>query len=381
MNIISRIKHIDKIMLSYIIFLVFIGVLAISSATRANITGDYSYVTKQVIFFAIGIVIMLAIALYDFSAFGEELRLVSAAGLYLLNIGSLVFVLHAGKIAKGAERWIPIGGFNLQPSEFGKVIMIFCLAAFISKSTKYINKIWVLGINAILLVIPIVLIMMQPSLSTSIIFIAIFAAQIFVAKIDYRYIIGGLVLAGLILGGLELDAKREKPLFLKPYQAKRILALFEPDKYLKEEAFQTRKSMQAIGSGKFYGKGIYNGNLNKAEYLPEPHTDFIFSIVAEESGFLMCTLLIVIYFLLILRITIISWGIKDMFKKLMVVGVAAMLAFQVFVNIGVVTGVLPNTGMPLPFISSGGSSLITNMIAIGMVLNIDVSRKNRYMLI
>ncbi|OGO87098.1 MAG: rod shape-determining protein RodA [Clostridiales bacterium GWE2_32_10] len=363
-------------------FLLFgIGIIAIASATRANITGDYSYVIKQGLWFVIGFAIMILIVLYDFSQFDENFRVFGAIVLYIVNIALLVFVLFVGATAKGAERWIEIVGFRLQPSEFAKVIMIFCFAVFLSKSAESINKIWVLAINMILLFIPIILIIVQPSLSTGIIFIAIFAAQVFIAKIDYKYIIGGVVLLVIMLVAIELDAKQENPIFLKEYQAKRILALFEPGKYQKEEAYQTRKSVEAIGSGRFSGKGIYQGNLNKAEYLPEPHTDFIFSIIAEESGFLMCMIIIIAYMALIYKIVNISIGMTDKFKKFLIIGVAAMFAFQAFVNIGVVSGILPNTGMPLPLISYGGSSLITNMIALGMILNIDTSRKNRYRLI
>ncbi|HCC06855.1 MAG TPA: rod shape-determining protein RodA [Clostridiales bacterium] len=377
----QRIKHIDKVILGLILFLVAISIIAITSATRANITGDYSYVIKQCMWFGIGFVAMLFIIVYDFSQFDENFRMFGAIVIYFLNIALLVFVLFIGTTAKGAERWIEIVGFRFQPSEFAKVIMIFCIAVFLSKSAENINKIWVLAINLILLAIPMILIIIQPSLSTSLVFIAIFAAQIFVADIDYKYIIFGVVLVVLLLFALRLDAKQEDPIFLRDYQAKRILALFEPDKYQKEEAYQTRKSVEAIGSGQLAGKGIYKGNLNKAEYLPEPHTDFIFSIIAEESGFLMCAMIIIIYALLIYRIVDIALRVSDKFKKYLVVGVAAMIAFQAFVNIGVVSGMLPSTGMPLPFLSYGGSSMITNMIAIGMVLNLDTSSKNRYMLI
>ena len=377
----QRIKYIDKTILGLVFLLFGIGMIAIASATRANITGDYSYVIKQGLWFVIGFAIMILIVLYDFSQFDENFRVFGAIVLYIVNIALLVFVLFVGATAKGAERWIEIVGFRFQPSEFAKVIMIFCFAVFLSKSAESINKIWVLAINMILLLIPIILIIVQPSLSTGIIFIAIFAAQVFIAKIDYKYIIAGAVLLVIMLVAIELDAKQENPIFLKEYQAKRILALFEPGKYQKEEAYQTRKSVEAIGSGRFSGKGIYQGNLNKAEYLPEPHTDFIFSIIAEESGFLMCMIIIIAYMALIYKIVNISIGMTDKFKKFLIIGVAAMFAFQAFVNIGVVSGILPNTGMPLPLISYGGSSLITNMIALGMILNIDTSRKNRYRLI
>ena len=197
----------------------------------------------------------------------------------------------------------------------------------------------------------------------------------FVAELDYRLIGKILIIVVPIIGIIVLDSIREDPLFvdlvLKDYMITRIrdLVIQDPGS---ETYYQTMKSISAISSGQLTGKGLYQGTLNQLSYLPEPQNDFIFSAIGEEFGFLGCMLVLALLFFIIVRCIMIAMEARDMKERLIAAGVAGMFVFQTFVNVGVATGIMPNTGMSLPFVSSGGSSLWTNMVAVGLVLNIDL---------
>ncbi len=374
----QRLKNIDKTIIVLVFLLSIIGLIAISSATGANISGDYSKIIVQAVWMVFGFASMFIIALFNFNMIDENLRNILAIAMYILNITLLIAVLIFGYEVNGAVRWMRIGPFNFQPSEFAKLIMIFCMAAFLSLQDDNINNPIYLLMNIALVFLPIIFILKQPNLSTSIVFVLIFLAQLFVARLDYRYILWGLALLIPVLLGFLWYIKRPDQKLLEDYQKIRILAALSPGDYANKEAYQTIKSVQAIGSGRLYGKGIYQGILNKAKYLPEPQTDFIFSIIAEEVGFLGCSAILLIYFVLIVKGILLVRNIDDIFIKLVVTGIIAMIFFQVFINVGVVTGILPNTGLTLPFISYGGSSFLMNMMAIGFLLNIGIKKKQSY---
>ena len=369
----NQLRNFDFLMVLLVCALVVIGIVAISSATHVNLGEDPTIFRSQILFFVIGIILLFIASFIDYTVLGELYWFA-----YFVNIGLLLAVLAFGKEIKGATRWLNIGFTSIQPSEFAKIIMIFCLAKYIDKRKERINNIFVLGSIAIFMFIPMFLIQKQPSLSASLVFIAILIVELFVAKIDYRYIISAVGIAtSSITGILWYAAQPNHPLleiFLQPYQIRRIKALLHPELYTNTDYYQTNQSISAIGSGQLYGKGLYQGTLNQLSYLPEPHNDFIFSVIGEEFGFAGCMVILVIMFLIIIRCLWIAKDAKDLFGRLIATGVAGMLGFQTFVNVGVVTGILPNTGMTLPFLSSGGSSLWTNMIAIGLVLNVGMRK-------
>ena len=202
---------------------------------------------------------------------------------------------------------------------------------------------------------------------------------LYVGGISYKYIISAVLIGIPIIFLILIYIQNPNQKLLKDYQRDRIMAMIHKDnKEYADDYFQTKQSVHAIGSGQLYGKGLYKGTLNQLSYLPEPHTDFIFSVIGEEFGFVVFILIIGIFFFLITRALWIAKDAKDLFGKLLVVGVVSMLGFQAFVNIGVVTALLPNTGLPLPFISAGGSSLWTNMIGIGLILNVGMRRKKSF---
>ena len=228
-----------------------------------------------------------------------------------------------------------------------------------------------------LVIVPVILVFVQPALSASLVILFIFCVQMFVAEIDYRFIGKILIIVVPIVAVIVLDSIREDPIFVdlifKDYMITRIkdLVIQDPSS---ETYYQTMKSISAISSGQLTGKGLYQGTLNQLSYLPEPQNDFIFSVIGEEFGFIGCMVVLGLLFFIIIRCILIAMESRDMKERLIASGVAGMLIFQTFVNVGVATGIMPNTGMSLPFVSSGGSSLWTNMAAIGLVLNIDLRR-------
>ena len=211
------------------------------------------------------------------------------------------------------------------------------------------------------------LIQKQPALSASLVLVAIFCIEIFIAGLDWRIIRNVLVVTVPIVALILFDVSREHPLFTDKILAEHqstypFLCGPQPRSSL---YYQTEKSISAIGSGKFLGKGLFHGTLNQLSYLPEPHNDFIFSVIGEEFGFLGCIFVLAILLFIVFRCIVIAISARDTFSQLVAAGIAGMFAFQTFVNMGVATGILPNTGMSLPFVSYGGSSMWTNMVALG----------------
>ncbi|MBQ9091358.1 MAG: rod shape-determining protein RodA, partial [Anaerotignum sp.] len=269
--------------------------------------------------------------------------------------------------------WIAVGPLTIQPSEFAKVIMIFCLAKLITLRQKEINDLPMIGILCGFLLIPLILIQKQPALSASLVLVAIFCIELFIAGLDWGIIRTVLVVTVPAILLILFDVSRANPLFtdkvFQPHQFNRILSFVDPSRDA-NLYYQTEKSISAIGSGQLTGKGLFNGTLNQLSYLPEPHNDFIFSVIGEEFGFFGCIFVLAVLLFIVFRCILVATSARDTFSQLVAAVIAGMFAFQTFVNAGVATGILPNTGMSLPFVSYGGSSMWTNMVAVGLILNI-----------
>lgn len=368
----AKFQNLDKWLVAAVCVLSIFGIICIGSALHVNLGEDPSNYYSQMVFFATGLVIMFIVAFFDIDYLSRFDRT-----LYIVNILLLVAVILVGSSSNNAVRWIKIGPVRLQPSEFSKVIMIFCMANFIDKKKDSINNISILARLCALVIVPVILVFVQPALSASLVIPFIFCVQMFVAEIDYRFIGKILIIVVPIVAVIVLDSIREDPIFVdlifKDYMITRIkdLVIQDPSS---ETYYQTMKSISAISSGQLTGKGLYQGTLNQLSYLPEPQNDFIFSVIGEEFGFIGCMVVLGLLFFIIIRCIFIAMESRDMKERLIASGVAGMLIFQTFVNVGVATGIMPNTGMSLPFVSSGGSSLWTNMAAIGLVLNIDLRR-------
>lgn len=368
MDIKKYIQNLDWWLVGAVCLLALFGLVCIASATRINLGESPSNVIKQGVFLLIGIVLMIVAANVDYEYFSQFY-----IPIYILNILLLLAVLFLGTNNKGATRWIAIGPLTIQPSEFAKVIMIFCLAKIITMRQKTLNDLQTLGFLCVATGIPLILIQKQPALSASLVLVAIFCIELFIAGLDWRIIRNVLVVIVPIVVLILFDVSRENPLFtdkiFAEHQFNRILSFVDPSRDA-SLYYQTEKSISAIGSGQLIGKGLFHGTLNQLSYLPEPHNDFIFSVIGEEFGFFGCIFVLAVLLFIVFRCIVIAISARDTFSQLLAAGIADMFAFQTFVNAGVATGILPNTGMSLPFVSYGGSSMWTNMIAIGLMLNI-----------
>ncbi|MBR1444980.1 MAG: rod shape-determining protein RodA [Firmicutes bacterium] len=359
----------DILLVILVFFVIGIGIVIIGSATRINVYSTSSEYESQQLWFALGIILMLAAAFIDYHLMSKFYLVI-----YFFNLFLLIIVLFLGS-GDEVSRWI----FGIQPSEFSKIFMIIFLATYIDKNKEKINTFPVIAISALATAIPTILIKLQPSLSASLVTIVIYAVILFVGNIDIKYVGIVLLIVGISVAIFYFDVMSEDHFLLSKildeYQIKRIVSSINLDLTGTDpDYYQTRNSIWAIGSGQLTGKGLYNGMINQLSYLPESHNDFIFSVIGEEFGFVGCIGVIILMFLIIIRCVLIAIKACDNLGTLIVSGVVGMFAFQTFGNIGVATGLLPNTGIPLPFISYGGSSMWINMIAIGLVLNVGMKK-------
>jgi rod shape determining protein RodA len=363
-----QLNRFDVLLALMVIGLSIFGVFAIGSATNID-----TYANRQIFGVVLGTIIMLMVACIDYRFIGKFYWFI-----YVFNLLFLLSVLLFGSDAKGATRWIDLGIATIQPSEFNKIFMVIFLAKIIDKNKEKINSPFFLLQIVILVGAPMLLIFKQPDLSTSMVLIFMLVIMVFVAEINYKYVLSVLALAIPTLTFLFWYVLQPTQSLLKDYQVRRILALIYPEEYLLSEAYQQYNSILAIGSGQLYGKGIYNGTVTSVKntnFLSEPQTDFIFSVIGEELGFVGGSLLIVAIFIIAIKCILIAKDAKDLYGMLIVTGIVSIIIFQTFVNVGVATALLPNTGIPLPFISYGLSSLLSNMIGIGLILNISMQRK------
>lgn len=352
----------------YILLLNLLGLMLIRSAANH----DTDIVTKQIIGVLVGFGLVAAVAMIDYHRWISMYVLV-----YVVCVGMLVSVLFFGKTVNNATRWIvlPIIG-QIQPSEFVKIGAILFFAWLFSSQIERINHISTLIISIVLFSVLFLLIFSQPDLSTGIVLSFIFVSMIFVAGISYRWVFGVLgTLIPLAVGFIYLLQHNMVPL-LKDYQARRILAFIDREKYA-EVNLQQDNSIMAIGSGMLSGKGLNNNTLasvKNGNFLSEEQTDFIFAVVGEELGFIGCIIVLILISLVVVECLWLASRAPDLSGRLICTGMASLIAFQSFCNIAVATGVFPNTGLPLPFVSYGVSSLISIYIGIGICLNVGLQR-------
>lgn len=356
-------------LLIYMLALSSIGVLAIWSATNQ----DSAQTGKQIMGIIIGLVITLILSMIDYHKFLSLSTLV-----YLACVGILAAVLVFGRSRGIATRWIvlPVIG-QIQPAEFVKIGLILFFSWYFQKYQERINQPAVLGIGLLLFAIPIVLIYLQPNLSTVLVTTVIIAAIVFASGISYRWILGALgVVIPFGLGVVYLLQYNMIP-FIEEYQANRILTWLDPSKDA-SGYYQQENSIMAISSGRLWGKWQAVSDIpsvKSGNFLAEEQTDFIFAIVGEEMGFIGSVIVIALFMLLVWECLLMANRAKDLSGKLICTGMATFLGFQGFANIAVATGIFPNTGLPLPFISYGVSSLLSLFIGMGFVLNVGLQRK------
>lgn len=365
-----KLRNFNFRLVIYVLLLNIFGVMVIRSATNQ----DMAIVSKQITGIIVGFGIVLGLSLFDYH------KLLSMATLvYGLSLVLLIAVLLFGETRNNAQRWLvlPVLG-QIQPSEFVKIGLIVFFAWFFNRYQEYINRFRTLALAAVLFAVPVFLILEEPDLSTSIVTIVSFTCMLFVTGISYRWI-GGALAVLIPCGALFIYLLQYNLVpFLQGYQARRILAFVNKAKFA-EENLQQNNSIMAIGSGMLKGKGLNNNTLasvKNGNFLSEEQTDFIFAVIGEELGFIGCTLVIILIALVVYECLIMASRACDMAGRLVCVGMAALVAFQSFTNIAVATGLFPNTGLPLPFVSYGVSSLISIYIGIGISLNVGLQRKN-----
>lgn len=368
MNFLKKysLKDYNFILVISVIALSVIGILAVGSALP-------SAQSKQIIGVILGIIAMVIISLIDF-----EWILNFYWAIYGINILLLLCVKFFGVNFNGAQRWIDLGFTTLQPSDLTKIFLILFFAKFLMKQEGRLKEPKVI-IQCILLVLPsLYLIITQPNLSNTICITAVFCVLMYLGGLSYKFI--GTVFAIIIpciaiFIGIALMPNQP---FLKPYQQERILAWLNPDEYSSDTGYQQQNSIVAIGSGQLTGKGLNNNtttSVKNGNFLLEAETDFIFAIIGEEMGFVGCCIIIFLLLLIILQCIIIGMKSQTLAGQIICGGVAALIGFQSFINMGVATGVLPNTGLSLPFVSAGLTSIVCFYMGIGFVLNVGLQPK------
>ena len=354
----------DFVLVAATLGVIIMSLVIIGSATHVNTPGGvrFWFVQRQGIFAVIDVALALFFMNFDYKmlqGYGNK--------LYVFNLIMLLAVMLVGHSALGAQRWIAIGPINIQPSEFSKLIMIISLATILEDRLGKLNSVHDLLPIAGYVGIPFLLVLKQPDLGTSLVFMAIFFGMIFVCGIRLR-LLGGIIVAGIA----SLPVLWH---FLKDYQKMRIMVFMDPNVDPLGSGYHIIQSKIAIGSGMLFGKGLFEGTQSQLNFLPENHTDFIFAVVGEELGFVGAAILLLLYLIILWRGVQIAKDASDMFGRLLATGVTSMLAFHVLVNVGMTTGIMPVTGIPLPFMSYGVSSLTTNILSIAVLLNIHLRKQ------
>ena len=364
-----RVRDYDFKLIIMLIAITVVGILVIGSADR-------SYQSKQILGFVMGLFLMVVISLFDYSTFLNFYWII-----YIGNLVLLLLVEFFGEKSNNAQRWVSIAGIRFQPSETAKILLILFYAQYIMKHKETISSLKTIISMLVLLSPPLLLIYRQPDLSTTIMIALLFCVLLFMGGLSYKIIFGVLAIAvPLVVIFLTLVLQPDQTL-LKDYQQTRILAWLNPAEYSTSEGYQQENSKMAIGSGELFGKGLNNNEISSVKngnFISEPQTDFIFAIVGEELGFAGGCLVVGLLFLITLECLMIARKAKDIAGMLIATGMATVIGFQSFMNIGVATGIVPNTGIPLPFVSYGLTSLVSLYIGMGFVLNVRLQCVRKY---
>jgi len=341
-----------------------LGILCIQSADLHNTDASGEY-KKQILYVLLGIPLMVGVSFIDYRNWQRW-----APVLYVVNLGLLLFILRGGHSALGAQRWISLGPLGtFQPSEPAKLILAISIAAVLCKSTY--DRLQDLWKPLVVVAVPALLILKQPDLGTSLVVLAILSAQLFfgLPKLgDFAIYAMGVLLAAAVAVGTNA--------VLKPFQKARLFVFLNPKADPQGAGYNLNQSKIAVGNGEWLGRGLHHGTQTQLNFVPEHSRDFIFTVLAEEFGFIGAGLLIVLYVVMLYGGIRTMIAARDRFGFLLATGLVAMLFFHILVNVGMTIGIMPITGIPLPFMSYGGSAILTNFAAVGVLLNI-YSQKDR----
>ena len=362
----------DPLLTLALIGLAVCSLVTLHGATKEDIPGDPNYyVLRQGIYFGVGFTLMVIISRFDYSRL-RELRY----GLYAIMIASIVAVMGIGSTSRGSKRAFELPFFNFQPSELGKLLLILALSAFVVSRVRRGNDRDTTARTMLLALIPAMLVIAQPDLGSGLVYIAIAIAVLFFAGISWKHFAALFALGAVSIALTLVVAPAVGVQVLKPYQVDRLTAFLNPSDDPSKQGYQQNQSRIAIGAGQRSGRGD-NATQTRNNFLPEHHTDFIFAVVGETYGFVGCAIVLSLFALLIWRSLRILMMSKNLYGSLIAGGVLAMVAFQVFVNVGMNVGIAPITGVTLPLMSYGGSSVLVTLMAFGLLQSIYVQgRRN-----
>ena len=359
-------RSLDWLLLLGVAGLVAVGLWAISGVTRFDVAGnpDY-YLKRQIVYVCVGAVALLIGLLIDPDLYRRYWR-----PIFFGTIALIAIVLVVGRAARGSTRWINVGFFTFQPSEFGKLLFVLALAGFLAERARTANEfgttLRALGLGAI----PVVLVFAQPDLGTALVYLSALGAMLFVCGTPWKQLAALGALAVLIAVGVLWAGPAAGVQFLKSYQKERLICFTHPATCPVDARYNVEQSIAAVGSGEVNGRGPKNATQTRLDFLPAHNTDFVFASYSEQRGFVGASLLLALYLLVVwrgLRIVAIA---RDPYSAIVAGGIVVALLFQIFVNVGMTMGIAPITGIPLPFVSVGGSSMIANLVAVGVLLSI-----------
>jgi rod shape determining protein RodA len=369
----SFVRRLDWVLIGSVAALVGYGLWAIAGITHHDVAGDQRYyLTRQVVFVVIGTLGLLIATLIDADHYRTRWRVIFGGTAIVIAI-----VYFQGAAIRGSKRWLDLGFFRFQPSEFGKVLFVLALAGFLAERSRRLHEVRTTLTALGLASVPIFLVFLQPDFGSALVYCAAVGAVLFVAGTPWTHIAavaaGVVALAVLVLGALPAAGLP----VLKDYQQKRLTSFLNPDQDPGGTTYNITQSKNAIGAGQLRGRGVDNATQTTLNFLPEHHTDFVFASLAEERGFVGAALLLMLYLLVVWRGLRIVTLAREPFSAIVAGGLVFALLFQIFVNVGMTMGIAPITGIPLPFVSVGGSSMIANLIAIGILLSISVRARAR----
>ena len=357
-------ENLDYTLLFAVVLLSFYGLLVLYSSTRLAATegsDPYFFVKRQSLWALSGFLFLTIIIFIDYHNLERYSKVI-----YLGAIILLIMVIFAGRSTYGARRWLAIGPFDFQPSEFAKIALIAFLADFLSKNKQKLDNFFYYLLPFAYTGLLILLVFMQPDLGTSLVYLAILIIMLFAVGVKIKYLVFTFFAA--------LSSVPALWIFLKDYQKNRLILFLNPNLDPLGGGYNVIQSRIAIGSGGFLGNGIFSGLQSQLNFLPAQHTDFIFSVVGEELGFVGTILLLGLYTIILWRGIKIALEARDLLGSLLAAGAVSFLFFHIVVNIGMAMGMLPATGLPLPFLSYGGSFMISNLIVIGILLNVELHK-------
>ncbi|MFW5999041.1 MAG: rod shape-determining protein RodA [Halanaerobiaceae bacterium] len=357
-----------------VLLIIIIGIIAIGSAVEVNNSGSGgdAFVKRQIVAAVLGIIFAFLLQFNDYRIFSSY-----AVIIYGGTVSLMALIFFLGKYSGSSGRWIMLGPLNFQPAELSKLVTVIMLAEVLSRNQDRLKYFVGFFKPFLIMVIPFGLILLQSDLGTALVMIFIFIVMMFVAGCNWKYltlIFGGALLILVLVIMAHYFFGTPVP-FLREYQLNRLVVFINPGVDPHGTGYNIIQSKIAVGSGELFGKGLYGGTQNQLDFLPEKHTDFIFSVIGEEFGFLGVIFLLGLYCVLLWQLIGVAIRARDTYGQLLVSGITALYFFHILENVGMTMGVMPITGIPLPFVSYGGTFMITCLIGIGLVINVNIRRR------